>query len=102
MARRNGFGCLDLLSRPARNSLSAGSTRLIVVAIGTTINAVDEFPVAFDEIERGELELGLPAQVVKDPVLRFTGKAVDAEKDQFDVCYPRIGVEEASQRPFPG
>src|SRR5260370_23948330 len=93
MARRNGFGCLDLLSRPARNSLSAGSTRLIVVAIGTSIDAVDEFPVAFDEIQRGELELGLPAQVVKDEVLRLAGEVADAEEDELDGRFSGIRVE---------
>src|ERR1017187_5631814 len=84
MARRNGLGSLERLSRLARNSFSAGSASLIGVAIGTSINAVDEFPVAFHEIQFGELELGLPMQVVKDQVLRLAGEAADAEEDQLD------------------
>src|ERR1035441_10041074 len=91
-ARRNGLGCLDLLSRLARNSFSAGSASLIGVAIGTSINAVDEFPVAFDEIQFGELELGLPMQAVKDHVPRLAGKVADAEEDQLDGVFPGIGV----------
>src|ERR1017187_6636405 len=91
MARRNGFGCLALLSRLARNSFSAGSACLIGVAIGTSIDAVDEFPVAFHEVQFGELGLGLPAQIVKDQVLRLAGEMADAEEDQLDGVFPRIG-----------
>src|ERR1017187_1448770 len=93
MARRNGLGCLDRLSRLARNSFSAGSAFLIGVAIGTSINAVDEFPVAFHEIQFGELELGLPAPIVKDQVLRLAGEVADAEKDQLNRVFP--GISEA-------
>src|ERR1019366_2833446 len=91
IARRKGLGCLALLSRLARNSFSAGSTRLIVVAIVTSIDAVDEFPVAFHEIQGGELELGLPAEVVEDQVLRLAGELADAEEDQLDRVFPGIG-----------
>src|ERR1035437_10163684 len=91
MARRKGFAFLVLLSRLARNSFSAGSTRLIVAAIGTSIDAVDEFPVAFHEIQLGELARGLPAQVVKDQVLRLAGELADAEEDQLDGVFPGIG-----------
>src|ERR1022692_1256498 len=90
-ARRKGFAFLVLLSRLARNSFSAGSTRLIVVAIGTSIDAVNEFPVAFHEIQLGELARGLPAQVVKDQVLRLAGELADAEEDQLDGVFPGIG-----------
>src|ERR1017187_4142180 len=91
MARRNGFAFLALLSRLARNSFSAGSTRLIVVAIGTSIDAVDEFPVALHEIQLGEPELGLPAQIVKDQVSSLAGELADAEEDQLDGVFPGIG-----------
>src|SRR5664280_1633281 len=91
MARRNGFGCLALLSRLARNSFAAGSTFLIVVAIGTSIEALDKFPVAFHEIQAGEFALGLPAQVVKDQVLRLAGELANAEEDQLDLVFPGIG-----------
>src|ERR1035437_1457112 len=91
-ARRNGLGCLDRLSRLARNSFSAGSASLIGVAIGTSINAVDEFPVAFHEIQFGKLELGLPVQIVKDQVSRLTEEAAYAEEDQLDGVLPGIGV----------
>src|ERR1017187_3195218 len=92
MARRNGLGCLDRLSRLARNSFSVGSASLIGVAIGTSIDAVDEFPVAFHEIQFGELEVGLPMQIVKDQVPRLAGEAADAEEDQLDGVLPGIGV----------
>src|ERR1035438_9297013 len=92
-ARRNGLGCFDLLSRLARSSFSAGSASLIGVAIGTSIDAVDEFPVAFHEIQFGELELGLPTQMVKDQVPRLAGEVADAEEDQLDGVFPGIGVE---------
>src|SRR5450631_3076146 len=92
MARRNGLGCLARLSRPARNSLSAGSTRLMVVAIGTSINAVDEFAIAGHEIQAGELEFGLPAQIVKDQVLRLTEELIHAEEDQLNRVLRGIGV----------
>src|ERR1035437_8180243 len=91
MARRKGFAFLALLARLARNSYSAGSTRLIVVAIGTSIDAVDEFPVACHEIQAGELELGLPAQVVENKVLRLAGELEDAEDDQLDRVFAGIG-----------
>src|ERR1017187_2438477 len=91
MARRNGFGCLARLSRLARNSFAAGSTFLIVVAIGTSIEAVDKFPVALHEIQAGEFALGLPAQVVKDEVLRLAGEVANAEEDQLDLVFPWIG-----------
>src|ERR1022692_4563462 len=91
-ARRNGLGCLERLSRLASNSFSAGSASLIGVAIGTSIDAVDELPVAFDEIQVGELEFGLPMQVVKDQIARLAGKVADAEEDQLDGVFPRIGV----------
>src|ERR1035438_1581205 len=91
IARRNGFGCLARLSRPARNSLAAGSTLLIVVAIGTSIDAVDKFPVALHEIQAGEFALGLPAQVVEDEVLRLAGEVANAEEDQLDGIFPGIG-----------
>src|ERR1017187_8283074 len=92
-ARRNGLGCLERLSRLASNSFSAGSASLIGVAIGTSIDAVDELPVAFDEIQVGELEFGLPMQVVKDHVPRLAGKVADAEEDQLDGVFPGIDVE---------
>src|ERR1035438_3518564 len=93
MARRNGFGCLARLSRVARNSLAAGSTLLIVVAIGTSINAADKLPVAFHEIQAGELALGMPAQVVKDEVLRLAGEVANAKEDELDGVFPGIGEE---------
>src|ERR1039458_9370041 len=92
MARRNGLGCLERLSRLARKSFSAGSACLIGVAIGTSINAVDEFPVAFHEIQFGKLELGLPLQMVKDQVLRLAGEVADAEEDQLDGIFSGIRV----------
>src|ERR1039457_7476912 len=92
MARRNGLGCLERPSRLARNPFSVGSACLIGVAIGTSINAVDEFPVAFHEIQFGELEVGLPMQIVKDQVPRLAGEAADAEEDQLDGGLPGIGV----------
>src|ERR1035438_1998919 len=91
-ARRNGLGCLDRLSRLARNSFCAGLASLIGVAIGTSINAVDEFPVAFHEIQFGELELGLPMQIVKDQVPRLAREVADAEEDQLEGVFPGIGV----------
>src|ERR1035438_7560439 len=91
IARRNGFGCLARLSRPARNSLAAGSAFLIVVAIGTSIDAVDKFPVALHEIQAGEFALGLPAQIVKNQVLRLAGVLANAEEDQLDGILSRIG-----------
>src|ERR1035438_10847680 len=81
-ARRNGLGCFDLLSRLARNSFSAGSASLIGVAIGTSINALDEFPVAFHEIQFGKLELGLPEQMVKDQVPRLAGEVADRSQER--------------------
>src|ERR1035441_8226142 len=97
MARRNGFGCFNRLSRLARNSLAAGSTFLIVVAIGTSINAVDKFPVAFHEIEAGKFALGMPAQVVKDEVLRLAGEVANAKEDELDLVFPGVGAEIAGQ-----
>src|ERR1035441_169929 len=91
MARRNGFGCLALLSRLARNSFAAGSTLRIVVAIGTSINAADKFPVAFHEIQAVEFALGVPAQVVKDQVLRLAGELANPEEDELDLVFPGIG-----------
>src|ERR1039457_4097131 len=91
-ARRNGLGCLERLSRLERNSFSAGSASLIGVAIGTSINAVDEFPVAFHEIQFGELELGLPMQMVEDQVPRLAREVADAKEDQLDGVFPGIGV----------
>src|ERR1022692_2170124 len=91
-ARRNGLGCLDLLSRLARNSFSAGSASLIGVAIGTSINALDEFPVAFHEIQFGKFELRLPMQMVEDQVPRLAREVADAEEDQLNRVFPGIGV----------
>src|ERR1019366_2030301 len=56
------------------------------------INAVDEFPVAFHEIQFGELEFGLPTQIVKDEIPRLAGEAANAEEDQFDGVFPGIDV----------
>ena len=39
----------------------------------------------------GELELGLPAQVVKDQVLRLAGEVADAEEDQLDRSFSGVG-----------
>src|ERR1035441_8992282 len=58
----------------------------MVVAIGTSINAADKFPVAFHEIQAVEFALGMPAQVVKDQVLRLAGELENPEEDELSVC----------------
>src|SRR5207253_659663 len=89
ITRKKPLGFLLFDSRPARNSFSAGGTRLI--AIGISIEALNEFAVAFHEVVLAELVLRLPAQVAKDPVDGLAAVAFDPQKEQPDRIFSGVG-----------
>src|SRR5205809_649419 len=91
MARKKGFGCLALASRLARNSFCAGSTSLIADGIRTSIDAANEIPVAFQEIELCQLRGRRPQHLMKNQVGRLALELLHPEENQPDRILAGIG-----------
>src|SRR5438093_2089168 len=99
MARKKGFGCLALASRLARNSFCAGSTSLIADGIRTSIDAANEIPIAFQEIELCQLPGRRPQHLMKNQVGRLALEFLHPEENQPDRILAGISVLVA--RDFP-